>query len=1223
MPAQFIPFRPALHGPFVTRFHKFTKELADTQSPVNIVERIVGEEVKWSTDEQTNPEQRIIYRAAWLLFRDLVRVGWTFRWRAGIEVAPPESESGAFSPAEIKEVKRKARRIMEPARLEKLFDARDFVLRMENPSPNGIARVPIQCLIADSQALYTDLSRISALPNNDQRLVELSQVIKPYLQLVSTNENEGDDRCSETGHKLGDIWRYCRLTWATPAENTPGRTMLYLIRDAARLYHPVIAIGSLENTPFRINCRDNWLGWTPEAFVTEVQQCQTERKLRAAFKRLLNYVSIAVDDIDLKGLCRPAECNHPKDALLDRLIEIAARSDEAHGLALRAWRARDASEGDDQEDDQEERSKSELGNIDLATETALYTRKRAEQLYRLLTARRLLQSFLEKPRLTDQWPPFLASEQGQTAVRTALFAMKNRHIGTSILELNVCGAIPPYNELLAGKLAALLMISPQVVTDYRRRYGKRPSDIASRMKGETVVRPADLIYVGTSSLYRVGSSQYNRVKLPAGLLRPDAPEIKWHQLGETSGYGTLHISRLTMQCLEEASRDKGVDYVNHIFGEGPSPKMRAIRQALGTVMEPGFSGDLTKHSMSRLVYGVWLATNGPAIFRGDSKTPKYYFDPKESVEESTGKIIDFWRERWLLPRISQPDVLRRLKEFDIQTILVGQSIQEGEKNEIRFVSISKELPPMLNTPNSDSDRRRDFVRKLYRSSSSYADNTEEAVLQWIHIETNLDQEILKVVKAGASVVLTGNPGDGKTHLLRILAPKIQELASAPVVELDASAISGTTLKRRWAQAISDGKPFCVAINEAVLKSMADAYRDFGPLQEAQRQVEQAIVYQDLQERAGSVVVFDLSRRNLLAPNIIQGLIDKLTNTQFLNQCGRCSPENCDFVRNQKILRSERMRKRLQLLFDRVSRRGYHTTPRELQSFFSYLLFAGRTCDQLLQLSGGRQHALPQLPFSGKGGLFDAIRRTFDPISISHPLWDEALVYGETVPGDWLPDWLSEANEIDPGDTKQFAARKRAFFFCHSNGDELLNLATDDESEFGRFLEMAPRDSLRNLIRRINLFFGDDDTGSDGLRIWQSHRYNQSPRNILYSAEIRQRQDFEIVRPLLRPTMRSAFTLAIDHALLRLKNLPQVNLRIDFPLFELLSQAERGLPVLSLDSDITRRLWQFMENLTRAYQQDEARISLLDPVNREKLTVTVDTVDKRYLAITRGRNNHGH
>ena len=70
------------------------------------------------------------------------------------------------------------------------------------------------------------------------------------------------------------------------------------------------------------------------------------------------------------------------------------------------------------------------------------------------------------------------------------------HIGSSMMELNVCGAIPPYNEILAGKLVALLATSPQVIHDYKERYSDKASMIASRLKGEDVFRPADLVYVG-------------------------------------------------------------------------------------------------------------------------------------------------------------------------------------------------------------------------------------------------------------------------------------------------------------------------------------------------------------------------------------------------------------------------------------------------------------------------------------------------------------------------------------------------------------------------------------------------------------------------------------------------------------------------------------------------------------------------------------------------------
>src|SRR5690606_35381097 len=166
-------------------------------------------------------------------------------------------------------------------------------------------------------------------------------------------------------------------------------------------------------------------------------------------------------------------------------------------------------------------------------------------------------------------------------------SQKSRHIGTSLMELNVCGAIPPYNEILGGKLAALIMLSKEVIDDYRKRYGNRPSDIASRLKGQPVVRQADLAYIGTTSLYRVGSSQYNRLRLPAGLIRSDFPEIRWKNIGETKGFGTLHISRLTLQCLEDTLSIEERGSMNRVFGEGASPKLRTIRSGLEKVFESG------------------------------------------------------------------------------------------------------------------------------------------------------------------------------------------------------------------------------------------------------------------------------------------------------------------------------------------------------------------------------------------------------------------------------------------------------------------------------------------------------------------------------------------------------------------------------------------------------------------------------------------------------------
>jgi hypothetical protein len=1118
---------------------------------------------------------------------------------------------------------------MAGPRLERIVESRDFIERMERPAL-GRVKVPVTALIADGNALASDLATIALLTDPESKMAELRRVVQPYLQLVRE-----DERCPETGHKLSDIWRYFRFTWATPADPTPGRTMLYLVRDRARPYHPVMGIASLENAALTITARDAHLGWTTKAFQSEVESelaaTTGDLPIRAGFTKLLEYITAAIKDINLEGLCTPRECEKPTEQLLLKIAGIFSRSVEEQEAAVRDWHAQRESNDDELVP---ERGEAGNGSKEAMVE-ALYRRKRAEQLGRLLTARLHLKTLLKEDELTQKWKQYVADDRKRrvasveldTAIRTALQAVKNRHVGTSMLELNVCGAIPPYNELLGGKLVALLMLSPQVVGDYRARYGGRPSDIASKMKGESVIRPAELIYIGTTSLYHVGSSQYNRLKLPAGLLRPGAPEVRWRELGETSGFGTLHLSKLTAQCLEEAANQNGETYVHHIFGEGPSPKMRQFRQGLDAVLGASTStrSAFTKHEMSRLIYGVWLASNGPSIFRGENQEPNYYFDPPVQPEIATEKIADYWRRRWLVTRLSTPEVLDRLRQFDPETLRISGELKNIEGlEEFRPIRLEESLMP-ASTPGNKNGGWRDFVRGLYLGTSAYADYMDLKMLEAMHVGTSLDDAVIKSVKAGKSVVLTGNPGDGKTHLLRVLLKRLETLRNKPVIELDASTLSNAQIKARWEKATKEGKPFCIAINEAILKSLADEYKRFAPAVEAQEQVEQAIVYGPEPEKDYSVVVFDLSRRNALAADIVSAAFDKLTDPKLLKQCSICPTEGCDLVRNRELLRTSRFRERLQLLLNRVSVRGYHATLRELQNLISYLLFAGRACDRLLRESGDRDFALPQLPFTGKGRLFEMLKRYFDPARVSHPVCDDALISAETDPADWLTEWPAEDDALSPTDLKRFEARKRAFYFFHAQGAQLLDLAGDDESEFERFLKMQERDAMRLIIRRINGLFRITGKGEE-LRVWQSHRYNQSPRRILYSSQLCQRNELEIVHPRLRSSMAGAFSLMENHVLLRLKRRHQANLLVDFELFNLLQRAERGVPVLSLEGDTMRRLWQFMEQLNDPTKEEgEVSIVLFDPTSAEQLTVVIDPEDKRFLSIVRkgGGNDYSH
>jgi hypothetical protein len=1200
---KFYPYRPNLQGSFLERFHKKAKELTQAADTIDAIEKISYQEYHWATNEaKVNPRQRKIYRAVWVLLRDLLRVGWTCRWyEQNLEVSPP-SEENLLLNSDINQAKATMRAAMSEPRAQKLLDSLEFIERMENMTTTE--RLPITALIADGESLARDLRNIKNLTNNLEKIERLKEVVKPYLQLVREGEV-----CAFTGQKLNDIWRYFRYTWATPYESTPGRTMQYLIRDAARPNHPVMGIASLENAPIIINDRDDFIGWTLNSFVKRVGACQDINRIRDSFQQLVDYIDQTISDINITGLCTAEECDSPSDSVIQRLITVAARTEEERGIALREWDEK----GDDPEDVLIE--KSELGNISKAAEEALYKRKRAEQLAKLLSAKKEIVNLLRDEQFSNRWPSFIENESGQTAIKSALIAQKSRHVGTSMMELNVCGAVPPYNEILGGKLAALVMLSKEVVDDYRNRYGNRPSDIASRLKGEPVIRQADLVYIGTTSLYKVGSSQYNRLKLPAGILRKDAPEVRWQLIGETKGFGTMHISRLALQCLEDTLPIQDRGSINRVFGEGASPKLRTIRSGLEKIFEPGqreFLELVPKHSMARLIYGAWLIKNGTAYLCGEDSIPDYYFDQELNGREATQAIVDYWRERWLLSRLNHEDALNRIAAFDPQTLLLSHNLKATKDNYVE-IGVS-EMPEMAACASSESIR--DYLRMLYRGSSAYADRIDIENLRAIHVETSLDQEILVAIRSGKSVVLTGNPGDGKTHLIRILEPALETIQPPPLVEYDASRVTDEDLYFQWSSAMEQGRPFCVAINEAVLINLANKYRDFAPLQEARQQVIHAVSYNNQEDNDYGVVVFDLSYRNVLSEGVVTSVLNKLTDEEVIARCENCPHEGCDFVRNQRLLRNQQVRERLQVIFDRVSRRGYHATLRELQAFVSYLLFAGRDCGQMLESSGEDKYTLHQLIFSGEGKLFDNIRQTFDPSKISHPLWDDNLVYGEGDPNDWMQDGALETGALDPNNVERFVSRKRAFYFYNRHGMDLVELAGDDESEFGVFLKMPERQALRFIIQRINRFFGDD-TGPEQLKVWQSHRYNQSSRRILYSALTRKRQEFEIVKPELRQTMANAFDLAQDHTLLRLKERPQAKLKIDFPMFELLAKANRGVPVMSLESDATRRIWQFMEQLSERLDFEdnpEVEITIFDAVTHQKINVVTDLELKKYLVI---------
>ncbi len=641
----------------------------------------VQRELEWSSERPGDTLDQMRYRATLMVLRDLLGQGWQTQYRQrSIFLARPDYSEGGAAQLDPAIVKAQIREAMQEERLAKLCApaAQRFIKDLERETPK---RKSVQSLIADGRALS---EKINNLPH-PAVLADLRNAVSPYLQLI-----RGEQRDEFTGLRLIDVWRYFRYLWTIPYLATPGRNLFYLVRDAAQPYHPVIGIAALGNSIVQLGERDKQIGWSVDGVVMRLQRRarrirqtsahgvvselleyleteeeysrRRERDAQSIAECLLRSIGHELSTVSLRKLAKTRELENPTPELVRHLLTIAAASEHERRNSLRASEASGHGLKRTEADQAWQRD----------SEHPLYRRKRAQALADLLFAR----MELDKEQLAKE--PVSALERltrtvvGRKALRIALHANKKTKIGSSMMDLIVCGAIPPYNELLGGKLVAMLMASPQVVRDYGERYGNQPSEITSRLAGRRIVRPADLVFIGTTSLYHVGSSQYERIKIPT----PSGDSLAYRRLGHTEGYGSTLLSGETTAVLRTlVVRSEGMRRVNNVFGEGVSPRLRQVRDGLGVIGVP--QDIVLKHSCPRIIYGVTLARNAFEYLRGEANEPHFCFDLAKTLEGTIG-IADYWLTRWFEPRVRRPETLAKVAQFSKADILLTrESCREG------------------------------------------------------------------------------------------------------------------------------------------------------------------------------------------------------------------------------------------------------------------------------------------------------------------------------------------------------------------------------------------------------------------------------------------------------------------------------------------------------------------------------------------------------------------
>ena len=1094
------------------------------------------------------------------VLRDLHIQGWTFQTDdEGLLLKAPGTKTSS-DPEVAKETIRRSFAFARDAQLSQPSVTR-FI--------RGLERRGIRTLFADGPELAELLRAHGPV------------AVQPELELI-----EPSARDSATGLPLQDIWRYARHFWSIPYQSTPGRNMFYLVRDGAAEGRPLIGIAALGNTVLGLAQRDHYAGWSVNGLRTRWRNLSTRDRRRLAI-RLLEVVQEGIaetfsDDIWPDGIsgdwrAAMAEAERMERVAAGQRVELLSDSEDTRDkdyLAIRAAHTA-VQQGDS-------------GGVDwqaLAT-TSLYCRKRASTLADLIRAQGVLTELGAPDSACIERA--LETPEGMRALETALRRIKQKVLSSNVMELITCGAVPPYRDLLGGKLVALLMLSRTVVEDYERKYSGQVSLIASGLAARPIVRPAGLAWLTTSSLYAHGSSQYNRIKLSVA-----SGSLSYERIGTTQSFGTVHFSPDTVLGLGQIARlaDANRRRVNNLFGEGTSPKMRLVRAGLDTL---GLDASVfLRHHSPRLLYGANLCSNLPDLLIGLSERPEYVLPPGP---ESSAILIDHWRERWLSRRLEREEIVARIAAQPVDSFLLGRDAAlSGAEAAVARAGSPLGAPVGTTRVSAPSDDRT-FVERLYRSSKSYADRLSQDELEGIHVDLGVDDYLVEQVGANKQVIITGNPGDGKTHLIERLRPQLEEFGAEVIT--DANAVSDDDTLAKWIECREKKRPFVLAINEwplYVLQRTADR-RNFAPVKEALRQVQSARFFGDARRPpppAEGVVTIDLALRNLLAPSVVSKVIRRLTEERFYVGLDETDP----MLANRAALVNQQVQSRLSKLLEWVGLRLQHVTMRELVGFIAFVLSGGqRAADRFTSGQDVSGLAYSNLAFEGGiGALFEGIREVFDPASITHPTWDELLWRGGTEESQWLFDSPASALTLPSGREQGFRVVKRRFFFEHSAGDELFQLGPQDETEFENLLRKGASGTgglVRSLVLALNRFYEPDfpEQQRDRLLLWQSHRYDVRAPGAFVSLRELSHQHLRIesqryadwVEEWLPPEQRARQSFAL---VAEVAGRDVALLEVDRELFLTLVEARRGLGRASWSRTATRRITRFVDQVDRTTETD--------------------------------------
>lgn len=225
-------------------------------------------------------------------------------------------------------------------------------------------------------------------------------------------------------------------------------------------------------------------------------------------------------------------------------------------------------------------------------------------------------------------------------VSAAVRAIKDVTLNRVHTEVVICGALPPFGNLLGGKIVAMMMNHPLVRATLDRNIGVLLAGSFDESKIEKWLPRYGPLLTTTKGLFPNHSAQYNRVRIPSG-----KSTLKLEKLGLTQGQTMSHISDRSMNFAVEINERMGERGISREYGSGGAKRQRILQSAARIV---GLDADSLYAHVTRPVYGTLFASNSQGVVLG-GESPQWKDNdmPDQTAEEYETLVMATWRDKWL------------------------------------------------------------------------------------------------------------------------------------------------------------------------------------------------------------------------------------------------------------------------------------------------------------------------------------------------------------------------------------------------------------------------------------------------------------------------------------------------------------------------------------------------------------------------------------------------